>query len=109
MENKYIGKWRITEMEHWEKDFIDMVVPGYILFQKEKDGRFQFGAVEGEIDYRIEKSGEIERLEFTWAGQDEGDPVCGRGWAVIDCNKLNGKIFFHMGDETWLKAKKSTK
>lgn len=109
MKNKYIGKWRITEMELWENDFIDMVIPGHILFQEDKEGRFQFGAVEGEIDYRVEKVGEKERLEFTWSGDDEGDPICGHGWAAIKENELHGKIYFHMGDESWFKAKRKPK
>ena len=109
MKSKYIGKWRITDMEHWGKDFIDLVIPGYIHFQKDSDGSFQFGAVEGEIDYRIEVVGEIERLEFTWAGHDEGDPVCGRGWAVIDGDVLHGRLYFHVGDDSWFKAIKGNK
>ena len=26
------GKWRIVEMEAWDKDFLDLVEPAYILF-----------------------------------------------------------------------------
>jgi len=26
MKNPYLGKWRIREMEVWDKDFIDLVV-----------------------------------------------------------------------------------
>lgn len=25
----FIGKWRITEMDMWDQDFIDAEVPGY--------------------------------------------------------------------------------
>ena len=109
MKNKYIGKWRIREMEHWDQNFIDLDVPGYFLFEKDKSGHFQFVAIEGEIDYRIEEVGEVERIEFSWVGHDEGDPVSGRGWAVIDGNELHGKIYFHMGDGSWFKAKRKTK
>jgi hypothetical protein len=107
MKSKYIGKWRITEMEYWEQDFIDLVVPGYILFKEGGEGSFQFGAVEGEIDYRIEEVGGIERLDFSWAGYDEGDPVCGRGWAVINGDELQGGLYFHMGDDSWFKARRT--
>ena len=104
MKSECIGKWRISEMEQWDQDFIDLVVPGYINFEKGGDGRFQFGAVEGEIDYRIEKVGNVERLEFTWTGYDESDPVCGRGWVVMEGNELRGRLYFHLGDDSWFKA-----
>jgi len=106
MPNKYIGKWRITEMEQWDKDFIDLVVPGHIALKKNRLGSFQFGAVAGEIDYRIERIGDLERLEFTWEGQDDNDPACGRGWAVVDGKELHGRLYFHLGDESWFKATK---
>ena len=106
MKSRHISKWRITQMEQWDQDFIDLVVPGYINFDKGGDGSFQFGAVEGEIDYRIEEVGIIKRLEFTWAGYDEGDPVCGRGWAVLDGDELHGGLYFHMGDDSWFKARR---
>ena len=108
MTSKYIGKWHITEMEQWDKDFIDLVVPGHVTLRKGGDGNFQFGAVEGESDYRIEKIADIERLEFTWAGYDESDPVCGRGWAVIEGNELQGRLYFHLGDDSWFKATRKT-
>ena len=69
--NPYIGKWRIIEMEMWDQDFIDMETEGRFIFEKNQLGSFQFGLVQGQIDYRIEKIGEIERLEFSWEGQNE--------------------------------------
>ena len=100
MKNLYLGKWGIREMEVWEKDFIDLVVPGYCTFDDEGLGKFQFGAVEGYIDYRIESWGDLERLEFTWEGTDEMDPVCGRGWAVIKGDELHGRLYFYLGDDS---------
>ena len=29
MSNPYFGTWRIREMEQWDQDYIDLVVPGY--------------------------------------------------------------------------------
>jgi hypothetical protein len=62
--------------------------------------------VQGQIDYRIEKTGEIERLEFSWEGQDENDVAIGRGWAIIQNDHLEGRIYFHLGDDSWFKAKR---
>ncbi|MEE8576065.1 MAG: hypothetical protein V3T31_02310 [candidate division Zixibacteria bacterium] len=41
----YLGKWKITEMEQWDLNYIDLVVPGYIEFEEGRDGSFQFGTV----------------------------------------------------------------
>jgi hypothetical protein len=104
MSNKYIGKWRITEMEFWDSDFIDLVAKGQIILKKDQLGEFQFGAVEAEIDYRIERINNLERLEFSWEGCDDSDQVHGRGWAVIKGDELHGKLYFHLGDDSWFKA-----
>ena len=53
-QNPYKGKWRITEMELWDQEFIDMEVEGYFLFGENEIGSFQFGLVRGQIDYTIE-------------------------------------------------------
>jgi len=52
------------------------------------------------MDFRIETVNEKDRIEFSWEGQDELDPVSGRGWATIENNELHGRIFFHQGDDS---------
>ena len=104
--NPYIGKWRIFEMELWDLDFIDMETEGYFQFGKDEMGHFQFGLVQGQIDYRIEKVGAIERLEFSWEGQDENDERFGRGWAIIKNDYIEGRFYFYLGDDSGFKAKK---
>ena len=76
---KYIGKWRIIEMEMWDQDYIDLIIPGYFSFDGDDLGIFNCGSVKGQIDYRIEKVGDVERVEFSWEGQSENDPASGRG------------------------------
>ena len=71
--NAYIGKWRILEMELWDQVYVDEITEGHFTFEKGGLGYFQFGLVEGQIDYRIEKCGELERIEFSW----EGHPLMG--------------------------------
>jgi hypothetical protein len=48
--NPFLGHWRIIEMEQWDSDYIDMVVPGYVEFEKDGLGYFRFGTVQGELD-----------------------------------------------------------
>ena len=104
--NAFVGRWRIIEMEMWDQDYVDLVVEGNFTFDNNGFGSFQFGVVVGEIDYKIEKVNNIERLEFSFEGQDEYDPVSGRGWATIEQETLKGKIIFHAGDKSEFKAKK---
>jgi len=106
MKKAYVGKWRIQEMDAWDKDFIDMIVPGHLIIEKDGTGFFQFGTVEGEIDCRIEKVYDKERIDFSWEGEEEGDSASGRGWASIEGERMTGKIYFHLGDESGFKATK---
>jgi len=45
--NPLLGRWRITEMEVWDTDFVDMLEPAYITFEAKGGGEFVFGAVRG--------------------------------------------------------------
>jgi hypothetical protein len=105
--HKYLGKWRILEMEQWDKDFIDLVGEAHITFEKKNRGELHFGAVDCELDCRIEKLGEQERIEFSFVGVDEGDEVSGRGWAVLEGGLLLGRIYFHDGEDSGFIAAKS--
>ena len=50
----------------------------------------------------------INRLASSiFDGNDEMDPIQGRGWAVLDGHEIKGMIFFHMGDESEFKAEKA--
>lgn len=104
--DKFTGKWRIYHMDEWDEEYIDMEETAYIKINKDGTGQFQFGLVTGEIDCRIEKKNENERLEFSWAGFDENDEMSGRGWAEVNKKEMNGWIYIHLGDDSGFKAKK---
>jgi hypothetical protein len=104
--NPFHSKWRIIEMEHWDSDYIDLVVPGHITFEKDDLGEFQFGTMRGELDCRFEKHGDEMRVEFSWQGESEIDPASGRGWATIKEGELNGRLYIHLGDDSWFRAVK---
>jgi hypothetical protein len=106
IKTEYIGKWRIIEMSEWDPDFIDLVAPGHLTIKTNGTGSFAFGAVEAEIDCRIEKIGDGERLGFSFAGWDEGDEVSGRGCAVVSGGNMEGWFVFHLGDESSFRARK---
>jgi len=105
--NRFIGNWRITEMEQWDQDYIDLEKPGYFRFHKDGMGEFVFGTVNGFIDCRYDNDKDANRVEFSWDGTSEYDPVCGRGWFEMTAtDQIYGKLFIHNGDESWVKAVK---
>ncbi|HQL91391.1 MAG TPA: hypothetical protein PLQ15_12410 [Syntrophales bacterium] len=103
----FVGKWRIVEMEEWDREYIDMEGPGHFTFRKDGTGHFHFGLVRGEMDCRAENASGRWRIEFSWDGNAELDPVLGRGWAWIEQEELKGRIFFHLGDDSAFRAIKS--
>lgn len=100
------GHWRITWMEQWDQDFVDEEVKGFFEFGPHNSGSFQFGYVQGIIDYRAVIRDSKSCIEFSWDGNDESSAAQGRGWAVLDGNEIKGMIFFHEGDESEFKANK---
>jgi len=105
----YFGTWRIKELEGWNEDYINLFVPGHVTVDPNGSGFMQFGAVEAELDWRVEDAGCIQRLEFTLQGFDEGDPVSGRGWATISGPEMTGRVYFHRGDESGFTAVREKK
>jgi hypothetical protein len=103
------GRWRIMWMDQWDQDYVDEEVEGFIEFQPKGWGSFQFGYVEGQLDYRTTTRDGKAAVEFSWAGGDgaDGTPLTGRGWAALDGDELSGMIFIHEGDESTFKAKRA--
>ena len=109
MKHEYIGRWHIVEMEKWDQDFVDMVVPGYILFEDNDSGELQVGAIFGSMDCRIEPYGDSERLAFSWESDDEMDPLDGRGWVILnEGGQLEGRLYFHDGADSGFRAEKTS-
>ena len=94
------GKWRIVHTDMWDDEALDRIVPAYISFGKEGMGRMRLIAVDVDVDYRSGAWGGTPLVEFTFLGEDDGDPTSGRGWARLEDDKLRGRVFFHRGDES---------
>jgi hypothetical protein len=96
------GKWRIVEMQAWERDFLDLAQPAYILFG-ETSGEFAFGCVTGSFGGVSEHNA----IAFDWGGADAMDEAHGDGWAELqDDGTLVGEISFHNGDESGFIARR---
>ena len=93
-------------MTEWDRDFIDEMVRGCFEFDMKDSGTFQFGYVEGQIDYRLDERDNKPAIEFTWDGNDEMDPAQGRGWLVLEGGELKGMLYIHHGDESGIVLKR---
>jgi hypothetical protein len=101
------GRWRIVEMEVWGNDYLDLVVPAHITFDDEAMGSFQFGTVDGWLDCRFSTRDGQPFVEFSWEGNNDNDPGCGRGWAKLSSDTaIEGRLFIHQGDDSSFKAKR---
>jgi hypothetical protein len=98
--NWAVGRWLIESMTEWEREFIDEMVRGYFEFDNKDSGSFQFGCVEGQIDYRLGERDGKPAVEFSWEGHDEMEATLGRGWLVLEGDELKGMIYTHFGDES---------
>jgi hypothetical protein len=85
-------------MEVWDE--LDLIGPPFIEFDPQNGGTFQFGAVSGDIDYRVSTSGDEVMIEWSWLGDDDGEETGGRGWAVREGDQLVGRFFLHRGDDS---------
>jgi hypothetical protein len=71
-----------------------------IEFEKDQQGEFHFGYVQGFMDCRETTRDGQPAIELTWEGNGEEESCFGRGWAVLKGDELHGMIFFHQGDES---------
>jgi hypothetical protein len=102
-----LGTWRIVEMEVWSRDAFELDGPALMTFKSDGTGRFNLIAVQGWMDARFVTRGGREAVEFSWEGNDECDPASGRGWAVLVGDRLEGRLFFHLGDDSAFAAERS--
>lgn len=56
-------------------------------------------------NYRVGTRDVSPTVEFTWAGDDDGSPISGRGWARRGPDGLIGRLFIHEGDGAEFVAK----
>jgi len=105
--SKITGRFHIVEMDAWDEESFNLLGQAFVEVEPDGTGRFQFCAVTGFIDCRwMERDGN-PGFDFSWEGDDEGDPVSGRGWAVLLGDELEGHLFFHMGDDSGFVARRA--
>ena len=98
--NRVRGRWRIVQSDMWDQDALDLIKPAEISFGSQHRGRLRMIAIDASLDYRVTEESGQARVEFSWSGSDEGDPIYGRGFAEQDGDRIVGKLFIHNGDES---------
>jgi len=101
-----MGTWRIVEMEVWDREAFELEGPALITFEPDGTGAFNLIAVHGWIDARFLAREGRDAVEFSWEGNDERDPASGRGWAILAGDRLEGRLFFHLGDDSAFTAER---
>jgi hypothetical protein len=106
--NAFRGKWRIISTDLWESAALDEFGTAYLAFGRNRTGELHLIALSASIDYRVGTRDGSPIVEFSWAGDDDGSPVSGRGWARRGPHGLIGRLFIHDGDDAEFAAKPFT-
>jgi hypothetical protein len=104
----FVGRWRITEMELWAAEDLDLLGPARLTLSRDGSGEMSFVAAEVGLDYRVVERDGQPAIECSFDGSDEGDRISGRGWAVLESDALHGRVFIHQGDESSFVARRAT-
>src|ERR1700681_3977417 len=97
----FAGRWRIVEMDVWDKDFLDLVETAHLTFKGAADGEIAFGALKGFLDVRYGTRDDSACAEFSREGNDENDPASGRGWVVLGiAGRVVGHFYIHNGEDS---------
>jgi hypothetical protein len=105
----FLGNWRIVETELWDLEDLDLVAPATLSLNPSRQGHIAFIAVEGQVDYRVVVRDGLPAIEFSFEGFDDDEEVTGRGGAVLEGERLRGRLFFHQGDDSSFVAEREHK
>ena len=96
--------WIKTVADLWDRVYLDLVEPAYIVFDDYGRGEFAFGAVNAGMDLEYARG----TVSFTWAGFDERDEVNGTGAVELaDDGILEIEISRHLDDGAVFKARRA--
>ena len=68
VKKKFVGAWRIIELEGFDAAYVDLCGPAIIKISSSEIGRMNFGAVEMELDCKMDDLNEqVVRFSFEGA------------------------------------------
>ena len=103
----FLGLWHIVSMTEWNEDYFNEEVQAFIELEEKGRGHFQFGYVQGTMDWRGTTRDGEPSVEWSWEGNDEMDPLPGPGLGGAEGDGLHGMIFIHLGDESGFVAERA--
>ncbi len=109
VKRKFIGRWHILNTSEWDYDYLSMLDRPEIDISSGGYGTIRFGAFNATLDAMKDELRPDDVMQFSFAGSDEGDDVFGRGFAVIESDRMVGRIAFHRGMVSNFEAEKLTK
>jgi hypothetical protein len=101
----FVGVWRVTEMQGFDQDMVEMDGPALFRIHDERKGYLEFLGMKVDVDFEMSERDEQPFAEFTW-WEPHRLPHCGRGTMTLNGATLEGKIYFHGGDRSVFKAEK---
>lgn len=105
--NPFLGEWRILSSDVWDSKELDDFGSARLIFEAQGAGELYFVAISASVDYRVGSRDGSPLVEFSWAGDDDGAPISGRGWARLGGQGLVGRLFIHEGDEAEFSAQRA--
>src|SRR5262245_24152303 len=69
----FLGRWDIVSMSNWDEDYLNEEVQAFIEFDDRGGSSFQFGYVQGIIDYREGLRDGEPCVEWSCEGSDGAD------------------------------------
>ena len=97
--NVFVGNWTIVAMGDLDADYFNDPDGAFIEFTNNRSGNFGYNFTSGQMDCRLTTRDAEQAIEWSWHGQAGGQPVHGRGWAVLTGKELHGMILFHGGHD----------
>ena len=85
-----VGRWRITYMDEWDQGFVDAEIEGYVRFDPDGGGEFQFGYVHRRITCELTDRGGKAAVEWSWDHPVPAGGPCGRGGSAC-CSTSQGR------------------
>jgi hypothetical protein len=98
-----IGRWRITEMDNWDQEAVNLVQPGFIEFDDDGLGGLGFIVVTGELDCR---DADRARAATAWnivTGDPQAPgPEAERPYTVIFSRQARRNLHENLGMAGWI-------
>ena len=98
------GRWHIVSMTEWDEDYLNEEVQAFIEFEEREVAHSSSATSRASWTAGRRRGTASPAVEWSWEGNGEMDPAQGRGWAVVEGDRLSGMIFIHQGDESGVRG-----